>query len=72
MSQLKILFALLVTFIALSLFTPVDDSDVSMWDRSGFTVTKDAATGCEYFSKLFGGITPRLNADGSHRGCRKN
>lgn len=52
--------------------TPIakDDSDPAN-GRSGMSVYIDHATGCEYLSARHdGGITPRLNANGTHRGCR--
>lgn len=38
--------------------------------RSGMRPHVDAATGCEYLSAPGGGITPRLDSDGRHMGCR--
>lgn len=48
---------------ALNFFTPVDNSDKSFWNRSGFTIRIDALTGCQY---LDGGmaLTPRLDKTG--------
>lgn len=38
--------------------------------RSGMALHIDHATGCEYLSKSRGGITPRLDGQGRHMGCR--
>lgn len=46
-----------------------DDTDGA--ERSGMKPHVDAATGCQYLSVAGGGITPRLNADGQHMGCRQ-
>ena len=45
-----------------------DDTDPS-YGRSGFRLLTDARTGCQYLSA--DGLTPRLDADGHHLGCRK-
>ena len=60
-----------VSYVSFSFLLPTDDSDIDKWNRSGMNISIDAKTGCEYFTKGFGGITPRLNADGSHMGCKK-
>lgn len=49
--------------VALFLVTPVDDSDASIWNRSGANIITDHLTGCQYFSRMFA-MTPRLGADG--------
>ena len=41
-----------------------DDSDPP-GAHSGFRVYTDALTGAQYLAVPFGGMTPRLNADGS-------
>lgn len=49
-----------------------DDTDPGQgWfdGRSGLRLSVDAATGCQYLSRS-GGITPRLDAQGNHRGCK--
>lgn len=48
-----------------------DKDDTDGIDRSGMRLHTDASTGCEYLSTPNGGVTPRLNKDGSHRGCRR-
>lgn len=52
---------------------PRDDTDPPASDapRSGMQPHTDAATGCQYLSTPLGGITPRLDANGQHRGCRQ-
>lgn len=44
----------------------IDDSDKSGWKRSGARIVTDYKTGLQYFAAQGGGITPRLNPDGSH------
>ena len=34
--------------------------------RSGMTLHIDHETGCHYLGRFFGGVTPRLDWDGSH------
>jgi hypothetical protein len=47
-------------------FAPTDSTDISKWKRSGLGVYTDNATGVQYVKAgWFGGITPRLNHDGS-------
>ena len=49
-----------------------DDTDPPGWTgfyRSGMRVLTDAQTGCQYLQA--GGLTPRLDADGRHMGCRR-
>jgi hypothetical protein len=43
----------------------LDDTDASKWNRSGMRIHTDAKTGVQYLSTAGGGLTPRLNADGS-------
>lgn len=45
-----------------------DDTDGI--SRSGMKPHTDNATGCQYLSVPGGGITPRLDGNGQHRGCR--
>jgi hypothetical protein len=63
------LILLAVLILTLSFFNPRDDSD-SPTQRSGLRIHRDHLTGCEYFTTIFGGITPRLRADGTQV-CRK-
>lgn len=50
-----------------------DDSDKQGWfvARSGVKIVTDELSGCQYLSTSNGGITPRLNLDGSIVGCKK-
>lgn len=57
-------------FVILGAFNPRDDSD-SPSARSGFSISTDALTGCQYLNLPFRAATPRIAADGkSHQGCR--
>lgn len=46
------------------------DSTDSEDKRSGMSLHTDNATGCQYLSAAWGGLTPRLTPDGQHMGCR--
>ena len=68
------LFVFLIMFIfILSIFNSIynwsslnrDDTDGEK--RSNMQLHTDHKTGCQYLSVNGGGLTPRLNADGSHR-----
>ncbi len=52
-------------FISGMLGYGLDDSDRSWNDRSGMKIRTDAKTGLQYFEAQGGGLTPRLNLDGS-------
>ena len=43
----------------------LDDTDASNWHRSGMEVHLDHRTGCHYLRGESGGLTPRLNRDGT-------
>ncbi len=45
------------------LHMPQDDTD-SYGNRSGLGLRRDHGTGCQYLESRFGGLTPRLGADG--------
>lgn len=48
-----------------------DDSDPGDWGpRSGIKPRTDSRTGCQYLEGMGGGLTPRLDKDGRHIGCR--
>ncbi len=64
------LFAFLLTLFVLSAFGPRDDTDPPGWSRSGMGLHTDERTGCQYLSRPFGGITPRLDGAGRHIGCK--
>lgn len=51
--------------VAISYLLPIDDSDVSRFDRSGFKIHTDNKTKLQYISKG-GCLTPRLDVDGNH------
>ena len=53
------------------LLQPTDNTDEDRWRRSGMMLYTDAETGCQYLRAGFGGLTPRMAADGRHMGCRK-
>jgi len=62
---------LLVSFVCLCLIihwataSKRDSSDKDEKHRSGLMIRTDHLTGVQYVETPFGGITPRLNADGS-------
>ena len=60
-----------IAFVAMTwtIYTEKDDSDAPD-KRSGLTLHTDNLTGCQYFSRLFGGVTPRLDRNGKHLGCK--
>lgn len=46
---------------------------ISLWSgavREVVRVHSDALSGCEYLLTLSGAITPRIDADGIHMGCK--
>lgn len=59
-----------VAFIvwAVATLTPYDSTDPP-GGRSGMSIYVDHATGCEYLSRR--GLTPRLDGQGRHMGCRR-
>lgn len=63
-----VLFAALI--VGLSSCQPKDDTDPHD-GRSGMSLHTDHLTGCQYLSKPFGGITPRVDGEGRHVGCRR-
>lgn len=49
-----------------------DDSDPAQWgNRSNLKPRTDALTGCQYLEARGGGITPRVDVDGRHVGCKR-
>lgn len=46
-----------------SLVLPYDSTD-GEGQRSGMSLHTDALTGCQYLSRLLGGLTPRLDRSG--------
>lgn len=70
-AELLIIYVFIQLFIQLFVHGPNgDDSDKSFFERSGMRVMTDYKTGCQYFSSPYGGITPRLEPNGQHVGCR--
>jgi hypothetical protein len=43
-----------------------DSTDDGVFDRSGMSLRIDHQTGCHYLGGAGGGLTPRLNKDGTH------
>jgi hypothetical protein len=54
---------IMVVLLAIKFGYKRDDTD-SKDDRSGLVLYTDYGTGCQYVGTMFGGITPRLDADG--------
>ena len=47
--------------------SPINDTDINRWNRSGMQLYTDSLTGCQYLEAgMIGGITPRLDRDGKH------
>lgn len=47
-------------------FSSTDSTDSLYGGRSGVKLRTDYGTGCQYLETSFGGITPRLDAQGEH------
>lgn len=47
-----------------------DTDDILNKKRSGMRLHIDHNTGCQYLSRAFGSLTPRLLPDGKHFGCK--
>ena len=57
--------------IGLALDPGYDDTDdVENGDRSGMALYTDHQTGCQYLGRFFGALTPRVDGNGNHLGCR--
>ena len=53
--------------------TPIgrDETDPGEWGaRSNLAIRTDSQTGCQYLAASSGGLTPRLDANGRHIGCK--
>lgn len=62
--------SLIVASYVLDFTAPHDDTDPP-GGRSGVRLITDHATGCQYLSTgMLGSITPRIDSDYMHRGCR--
>lgn len=57
-------YLLICVIAVVSFFAPHDDTDAP-GSRSGLAIYVDYKTGCEYLGRTFGGLTPRLNVNGS-------
>ena len=69
---LRIVFVVYMTIVFFGAL-PIarDDTDPGLWGaRSGMSLYTDALTGCQYLSAGTSGITPRLNKEGAHVGCK--
>tara|TARA_Y100000310_G_C20691139_1_gene822288 strand:+ start:2302 stop:2541 length:240 start_codon:yes stop_codon:yes gene_type:complete len=60
-----ILLSIFCLYKILTFSVPKDSTD-SEDKRSGMILYNDYQTGCQYLGGLFGGITPRLDAEGKH------
>ena len=65
------LFLFTVCFLSicflLDLARSTDSTDKSRWTRSGMSLYTDYGTGLQYLKAgMFGGITPRIDKDGTH------
>lgn len=54
--------AILVLWVV---FKPTDSTDRGRFGRSGVVLVVDDLTGCHYLRAPWGGIAPRMNADGT-------
>jgi hypothetical protein len=68
---LYLLIILVLSRLVFPWFMPTDDSDAGRFQRSDMEILTDHLTGCQYLTGSRGGLTPRLNADGTHRGCAR-
>lgn len=70
--MLRLMFFIFTAILGVNL-SPVgrDDSDPGEWGRrSGISVRTDHLTGCQYLESWGGGLTPRVDREGRHLGCR--
>jgi len=52
-------------------YAPYDTTDDELNGKiSGMSLHTDNLTGCQYLSKLLGDLTPRIDGEGNHIGCR--
>jgi len=60
------LVAWAIVFVGFYYLLPYDETDNrESRERSGASLVIDHGTGCHYLSKIFGGITPRLDKNGN-------
>jgi hypothetical protein len=57
-------FVAAIGVMVIGLMQPGRDDSDTVNRRSGMDVHRDALTGCEYLSRQFGGLVPRMGADG--------
>lgn len=62
----KIVIVFVIIMFGYYLLYPTDTSDEGRFSRSGLALHIDAKTGCHYVASQYGGITPRLTAEGAH------
>jgi hypothetical protein len=62
----KMVIAFLVIMLGYMILPTTDSTDYSHFDRSGMHLHIDAKTGCHYVASQYGGITPRVDAEGTH------
>lgn len=65
-----IILSLLLSLVAQAIM-PTDDSDTGRFNRSGFNVRVDQATGCQYLVSANGQVIPRGDGNGFQNGCRR-
>lgn len=66
------IFAWVVLLMVLDHFrVNYDDTDnYADRQRSGLVIYTDHRTGCQYLSRFLGGLTPRLDKNSEHIGCK--
>ena len=57
-----IILILLVAYVA----RPINTTDSAIYSRSHMGLRIDNLTGCHYLAAFWGGLTPRLDAQGNH------
>jgi hypothetical protein len=62
--------ALAATFVWWLMPKPDRDVTDPPRGRSGLSLRIDHETGCQYLTAPLGAITPRLNGQGQHMGCK--
>lgn len=66
--MIAILIVSVLTNVWLQPYDSTDDK--ANKERSGLMLYRDNLTGCEYLQAGFGSITPRLDRDSNHVGCK--
>lgn len=73
MKLLPIIWWLVIAYFVVALIgscSQRDATDRADGERSGLGLRTDHGTGCQYLVAPFGGITPRVDSQGRHVGCR--